>query len=107
MKGWVICNGERSITSLVIVVGQAIWEKLNGPLKHRATSIARGPSSTPAEVSRQIHTAMVDHGVNIESSKILTIGPKWFERGVKKAINIKFHHPILNRDGGSYNLPAV
>ena len=67
----------------------------------------RRPSSSTSEVSRHIHTDCQGHTVHIEEAKILTVEPKWFQRGVKEAIYIRTLHPSLNRDGGRYNLPPV
>ena len=67
----------------------------------------RRPSSSTSEVSRHIHNDCKGHTVHIEEAKILTVKPKWFERGVKEAINIRALHLSLNRDGGRYNLPPV
>ena len=67
----------------------------------------RRPSSTTSEVSRLIHTDCKGRTVHIEEAKILTVEPKWFERGVKEAISIRALHPSINRDGGRYNLPPV
>ena len=67
----------------------------------------RRPSSTTSEVSRLIHTDCKGRTVHIEEAKILTVEPKWFERGVKEAISIRALHPSFNRDGGRYNLPPV
>ena len=67
----------------------------------------RRPSSSTSEVSRHIHTDCKGHTVHIEEAKILTVEPKWFERGVKEAIYIRALHPSLNRDGGRYNLLPV
>ena len=67
----------------------------------------RRPSSSTSEVSRHIHTDCQGHTVHIEEAKLLTVEPKWFERGVKEAIYIRALHPSLNRDGGRYYLPPV
>ena len=67
----------------------------------------RRPCSSTSEVSRHIHNDCKGHTVHIEEAKILTVEPKWFERGVKEAIYIRALHPPLNRDGGRYNLPLV
>ena len=65
-------------------------------------------SSSTSEVSRHIHTDCHGHTVHIEEAKILTVEPKWFERGVKEAIYIRALRPSLNRrDGGRYSLPPV
>ena len=67
----------------------------------------RRPSSSTSEVSWHIHNGCKGHTVHMEEAKILTVEPKWFERGVKEAIYIWALHPSLNRDGGRYNLPPV
>ena len=66
----------------------------------------RRPSSTTSEVSTHIHTDSPNHTITLENTKILqAVEHKWFERGVKEAIDIRALKPSLNRDGGRYNLP--
>ena len=67
----------------------------------------RRPSSTTSEVSKHIHGDHPNHNITLENTEVLTVEPKWFERGVKEAIYIRAIQPSLNRDGGRYNLPAV
>ena len=35
------------------------------------------------------------------------VEPKWFERGVREAIQIRMNNPTLNKDAGRYNLPPI
>ena len=67
----------------------------------------RRPSTTSSEVSRHIHVDSPGHSIDIENTQILTVEPRWFERGVKEAIHIKAYTPSLNRDGGRYQLPPI
>ena len=67
----------------------------------------RRPSSVTSEVSRHIHTDQPGHSISIEDTKVLTVEPRWHERGIKEAINIRIHQPSLNRDGGRSNLSPV
>ena len=75
-------------------------------LKARFSEHGR-PSSTSSEVSRHIHTASPKHSINLENTDVLTVEPRWFERGVKEAIYIKAYSPSLNKDGGRYQLPPI
>ena len=61
-------------------------------------------SSTSSEVSNHIHRDRPGHQVKITDVKILDRDPRWFERGVKEAIQIRKHKPALNKDGGRHNL---
>ena len=65
------------------------------------------PSITPVTLFTPTVVLLEDHTVHIEEAKILTVEPKWFERGVKEVIYIRALHPSLNRDGGRYNLPPL
>ena len=65
------------------------------------------PSTTSSEVSRHIHSSSPKHSIDLETTDVLTVEPKWFERGVKEAIYIKAYSPSLNKDGGRYQLPAI
>ena len=47
------------------------------------------------------------HSIDLNNTDILTVEPRWFERGVKKAIYIKAFSPSLNKDGGRYQLPQI
>ena len=67
----------------------------------------RRPSSTTSEFSKHIHQDHPNHNIQLENTKILTVEPKWFERGVKESIYIRALKPSLNRDGGRYNLPPI
>ena len=67
----------------------------------------RRPSTTSSEVSRHIHVDSPGHSIDIENTQILTVEPRWFERGVKEAIHIKAYTPSLKRDGGRYQLPPI
>ena len=67
----------------------------------------RRPSSTTSEVSRHIHTDSPSHTIMLENTKILSVEPKWFQRGVKESIYIRALKPSLNKDGGRYNLPPI
>ncbi|KAH3826961.1 hypothetical protein DPMN_128889 [Dreissena polymorpha] len=40
----------------------------------------------------------------MENVRILDREPSWFERGVKEAIYIRALRPVLNKDGGRYQL---
>ena len=37
----------------------------------------------------------------------MEVESKWFERGVREAIQIRINTPTLNKDAGRYNLPPV
>ena len=37
----------------------------------------------------------------------MEVEPKWFERGVREAIQIRINNPTLNKDAGRYFLPMV
>ena len=67
----------------------------------------RRPSSTTSEVSKHIHSDNPNHSITLDNTKILTVEPKWFDRGVKESIYIRALSPSLNRDGGRYNLPPI
>ena len=43
----------------------------------------------------------------MDSTEILEVEPRWFERGVKEAIHIRASSPSLNKDGGRYMLPSI
>ena len=63
------------------------------------------PSSTTLEVTKHIQTDNPNHNITLENTKILLVGHKWFERGVKKAIHIRVLNPSLNRDGDVTTCP--
>ena len=67
----------------------------------------RRPSSVNSEISKHIHQEEPGHLVELKNSQVLTVEPKWFERGVKEAIYICTTSPSLNRDGGRYQLSAI
>ena len=60
-----------------------------------------------SEASQHVHVDRLEHGVNLDRVKILTVESKKFERGVKEAIYLKVAEPSLNKDCGHYLLPAV
>ena len=66
----------------------------------------RRPSSTGSEVSRHLHTDQQGHGISIEDTKFVCVEPKYFERGVKEASQMRRLRP-LNRDGGRHTLPTI
>ncbi|XP_074656696.1 uncharacterized protein LOC141909911 [Tubulanus polymorphus] len=67
----------------------------------------RRPSSMTSEVSQHIHTDNPDHSVDIGNTDILTVEPRWFERGVQESFCIYLRHPTLNKDFGRFALPPV
>ena len=67
----------------------------------------RRPSSVNSEVSKHINIESSSHTIGLDNTKVLSVEPKWFGRGVKEAIYIKAHGPSLNKDGGRYQLPPV
>jgi len=67
----------------------------------------RRPSSTGSEVSGHLHSDQEGHDISIEDTKMLCVESKYFERGVKEAIQIRRLRPSLNRDGGRHTLPSI
>ena len=70
----------------------------------------RRSSATTSEVSRHIKTINFDHPghmIDLENTKLLTVEPKRFERGVKEAFYIRLKSRNLNSDWGRYNLSSV
>ena len=67
----------------------------------------RRPSSATSEVSRHIHQDSPGHSIDLENTQILSVEPRWYERGVKEAIFIRANKPSLNRDGGRFNLSPI
>ena len=67
----------------------------------------RKPSTTSSEVSQHIHQDKLGHAIDMDSVQILAVEPKWFERGVKEAIQIRANCPALNRNGERYNLSPI
>jgi hypothetical protein len=67
----------------------------------------RRPSTVTSEVSRHINSDHPEHSISMDATEILSVEPRWFEKGVKEVIHIRVSHPSLNRDGGRYNLPTV
>ena len=61
------------------------------------------PSSTSSEVSNHIHIESPGHHIDLDEVKILDREPRWFERGVKEAINIKMNNSTFNKDGAGTN----
>ena len=59
------------------------------------------------EVSRHINCDQLDHSISLDKVRILEVEPKWFERGVREAIQIRINNPTLNKDAGRYNWPLV
>ena len=59
----------------------------------------RRPNSTTSEVARHIHIDNPEHQVDMDGVKILTVEPRWFERGVREVINIRMEQPSMNKDG--------
>ena len=47
------------------------------------------------------------NSVSMDTTDILLVDPRWFERGVTEAIHIRVSAPSLNKDGGRYNLPPI
>ena len=76
------------------------------PFKARFSEHMR-PSTTSSEVSKHIHKKVPGHSIKLDNTDILTVEPRWFERGVKEAIYIRAYSTSLNRDGGCYQLPAI
>ena len=58
-------------------------------------------------MSKHIHNATPKHAIDLEHTNVLTVEPRWFERGVKEAIFIRAYSPTLNNDGGRYQLPQI
>ena len=54
-----------------------------------------------------MHDDHPQHSMEIQNTEIPTIKSRWFERGVKQALNIRALNTSLNREGGTYNLPPV
>ena len=67
----------------------------------------RRPSSVNSEVSKHINCDQPDHSISLDNVRILEVEPKWFERGVREAIQMWINNPMLNKDAGRYNLPDV
>ena len=65
------------------------------------------PSTVTSEVSKHIHNADPKHSITLDTTNVLTVEPRWFERGVKEAIYIRAYSPTLNNDGGRYQLPQI
>ena len=68
----------------------------------------RRPRSVNSEVSRHVNCDQPDNIISLDNVRILAVEPKWFERGVREAIQICFNNQMLNKDSDGYNhLPAV
>ena len=71
-------------------------------LEHRRPSCV-----ATSEVAQHIHIESPGHQVDIKNVKVLSRDQRWFERGIKEAIYIKFLRPSLNRDQGRHHLPEI
>ena len=47
------------------------------------------------------------HKVDSQNIRIVDRDSRWFQRGVREAIQIRSRSPTLNRDRGRHNLPSV
>ena len=67
----------------------------------------RHPSSTSSEVSQHIHIESPGHNIDLQEVEILNREPRFVERGIREAIQIRVHQPTLNRDGGRHKLSSL
>ena len=58
-------------------------------LEHRKSSF------TTSEVSRHINIENPENHVDMDEVKVLTVEPRWFERGVREAIHIRMEQPFV------------
>ena len=54
-------------------------------------------SSVVSEGSQHVHVDRLDHGVSLDTVKLLTVENKQFERGVKETIYIRVDEPSFNK----------
>ena len=57
---------------------------------------------TVVEIGRKEYYA-----ISMDSTQILAVEARWFERGVREVIHIRLSHVFRYREGGRYNLPSV
>ena len=53
------------------------------------------------------HMGYNKHNVDSQNIRIVDRDSRWFQRGVREAIQIRSRSPTLNRDRGRHNLPSV
>ena len=53
------------------------------------------------------HMGYNKHKVDSQNIRIVDRDSRWFQRGVREAIQIRSRYPALNRDRGRHNLPSV
>ena len=53
------------------------------------------------------HMGYNKHKVDSQNIRIINRDSRWFQRGVREAIQIRCRSPTLNRDRGRHNLPSV
>ena len=53
------------------------------------------------------HMGYSKHKVDSQNIRIVDRDSRWFQRGVREAIQIRSRSPTLNRDRGRHNLPSV
>ena len=52
------------------------------------------------------HMGYTKHKVD-QNIRIVNSNSRWFQRGVRKAIQIRSRSPTLNRDRGRHNIPSI
>ena len=53
------------------------------------------------------HMGYNNHELDSQNIRIVDRDSRWFQRGVREAIEIRSRSPTLNRDRGRHNLPSV
>ena len=60
---------------------------------------SRFMSSVNSEVSRHVNCDQPHYSISLDNVRILEVELKWFERGVREAIQVRINNPILNSKG--------
>ena len=71
-------------------------------LKTRTQEHQRRSSAPQSPVAQ--HILDTSHKLSSKNTKVLDTEKDWHRRGIKEALYIRKHTPVLNRDSGRYNL---
>ena len=64
-------------------------------------------SSGNSEVSKHLNCDQSDHSISLDSVRILEVEQKWFEKGVREAIQIWINNLVCNKATGRYNVRVL